>query len=63
MGKPVSRAELVTAVSEATAIVEEAIPETADRAYTDTLTLRVAALPEVLRELLDYEVRNDDQAR
>ena len=60
MTRPTPRADLVKAVSEALGIVFEAIgPEhTTSRgdAHQELLTLRAAALPVILRELLDVEV-------
>lgn len=50
----VKRSELVQAVAEARAIVEEAIP--GDPGDRPVWALRAAALPEILRELLDNEV-------
>lgn len=59
MTKPTPRADLVKAVSEAKTIVSEAIPVDADSPEAwlrEALTMRAAALPVILRELLDYEV-------
>jgi len=61
MSKPTPREDLVKAVSEAVGIVYEAIgPELSTRntdPFEEILTLRAAALPVILRELLDVEVR------
>lgn len=57
MTKPTPRADLVKAVSEAAAIIEEALPlEYVGTMQPDRPALRAAALPVILRELLDYEV-------
>lgn len=57
MTKPTPRADLVKAVTEAAAIVDEALPlEYTGPMQPDRGAFRAAAFPIVLRELLDYEV-------
>ena len=59
MTKPTSRANLVTAIREAAAIIEEGLPveQDAQEAWQqETRALQAAALPVILRELLDYKV-------
>jgi hypothetical protein len=59
MTKPTPRADLVKAVGDAAAIVEEALPVSGDddpEWQQEMRTLQAAALPVILRELLDVEV-------
>jgi hypothetical protein len=57
MTKPTPRSDLVTAVREAWGIVDEAIPAESDMEEDERHEmLRAAALPVILRELLDVEV-------
>jgi hypothetical protein len=59
MTKPTPRADLVKAVSEAQAIVAEAIPiddDIPEAWRQEALAGRAAALPVILRELFDFEV-------
>jgi hypothetical protein len=59
MTKPTPRADLVKAVCDAAAIVGEALPVRSDddAAWQQEMrTLQAAALPVILRELLDVEV-------
>lgn len=60
MTKPTPRAELVKAIGDAWSIVDEAIPlshEDGPLSREEFLSLRAAAMPVILRELLDYEVQ------
>jgi hypothetical protein len=60
MTRPTPRADLVKAVSEAAAIIDEALPIDSDLPeawHQETVALKAAAMPVILRELLDYEVR------
>ena len=59
MTKPTPRADLVKAVSEATSIVNEAIPLNdgmREALWRHASAMRAAALPVIVRELLDCEV-------
>jgi hypothetical protein len=59
MTKPTPRSDLVDAVSEAWAITADAIPIDPDHTeqyQREAITMRAAALPVILRELLDVEV-------
>jgi hypothetical protein len=57
MTKPTPRSDVVKAVSEAAAILDEALPlEYVGAGQPDRPALRAAAMPVILRELLDVEV-------
>jgi hypothetical protein len=57
MANPTPRSDLVKAVSDAAAILKEAIP---DDGTVYVGPLRVAAMPVLLRELLDVEVADTE---
>jgi hypothetical protein len=62
MTKPTPRADLVKAVEEAWEIVIDAMPDDTEEGAPyehrqEVVTMRAAALPVILRELLDVEVR------
>lgn len=62
MTKPTPRADLVKAVGEAWDIVIDAMPDDTDPDLDadrreEIVMMRAAALPVILRELLDYEIQ------